>query len=168
INFWLAQDQLSLVVHQILERGTAYGRSEFGVGLKINVEFVSANPTGPLHVGHGRGAAYGDAIASLFQWTGHSVTREFYINDAGVQIDKLALSLWARVQHALGREAEVPEGGYYGLYLAGAAVRAAAARRRRSRCWGSGAGPSPIYRPRRASASVGRSRSGCNGRSRTG
>jgi len=121
INFWLAQDQLSLVVHQILERGTAYGRSELGVGLKINVEFVSANPTGPLHVGHGRGAAYGDAIASLLQWTGHSVTREFYINDAGVQIDKLALSLWARVQHALGREAEIPEGGYHGLYLAEAA-----------------------------------------------
>jgi arginyl-tRNA synthetase len=121
INFWLAQDQLSLVVHQILERGTAYGRSEFGVGLKVNVEFVSANPTGPLHVGHGRGAAYGDAIASLLQWTGHSVTREFYINDAGVQIDKLALSLWARVQHALGREAEIPEGGYHGLYLAEAA-----------------------------------------------
>ena len=121
INFWLAQDQLSLVVQQILERGAAYGRSEFGVGLKINVEFVSANPTGPLHVGHGRGAAYGDAIASLLQWTGHSVTREFYINDAGVQIDKLALSLWARVQHALGREAEIPEGGYHGLYLAEAA-----------------------------------------------
>jgi arginyl-tRNA synthetase len=118
INFWLAQDQLSRVVHQILERGAAYGRSEFGVGLKVNVEFVSANPTGPLHVGHGRGAAYGDAIASLLQWTGHSVTREFYINDAGVQIEKLALSLWARVQHALGREAEIPEGGYHGLYLA--------------------------------------------------
>jgi arginyl-tRNA synthetase len=121
INFWLAQDQLSLVVHQILERGAAYGRSEFGVGLKVNVEFVSANPTGPLHVGHGRGAAYGDAIASLLQWTGHSVTREFYINDAGVQVDKLALSLWARVQHALGREAEIPDGGYHGLYLAEAA-----------------------------------------------
>ncbi len=121
INFWLAEDQLSLVVHQILERGAAYGRSEFGVGLKVNVEFVSANPTGPLHVGHGRGAAYGDAIASLLQWTGHSVTREFYINDAGVQIDKFALSLWARVQHAIGREAEIPEGGYHGLYLAEAA-----------------------------------------------
>lgn len=121
INFWLAEDQLALVVRQILERGAAYGRSEFGVGLKVNVEFVSANPTGPLHVGHGRGAAYGDALASLLQWTGHSVTREFYINDAGTQIDKLALSLWARVQHALGREAEIPDGGYHGLYLAEAA-----------------------------------------------
>ncbi len=121
INFWLAEDQLGLVVRQILERGPGYGRSEFGVGLKVNVEFVSANPTGPLHVGHGRGAAYGDALASLLQCTGHSVTREFYINDAGVQIDKLALSLWARVQHALGREAEFPEGGYHGLYLVEAA-----------------------------------------------
>jgi arginyl-tRNA synthetase len=121
INFWLAEDQLGLVVRQILERGAAFGRSEIGVGLKVNVEFVSANPTGPLHVGHGRGAAYGDALASLLQWTGHSVAREFYINDAGVQIDKLALSLWARIQHALGREAEIPEGGYHGSYLAEAA-----------------------------------------------
>jgi arginyl-tRNA synthetase len=121
INFWVAEDQLALVVRQILERGPTYGRSEFGVGLKVNVEFVSANPTGPLHVGHGRGAAYGDALASLLQWTGHSVAREFYINDAGVQIDKLALSLWARVQNALGREATVPDGGYHGLYLVEAA-----------------------------------------------
>ena len=121
INFWLAEDELALVVRRILEHGAAYGRSEFGVGLKVNVEFVSANPTGPLHVGHGRGAAYGDALASLLQWTGHSVTREFYINDAGTQIDKLALSLWARIQHALGREAEIPEGGYHGLYLTEAA-----------------------------------------------
>ncbi|HEY8106196.1 MAG TPA: arginine--tRNA ligase [Gemmatimonadales bacterium] len=121
INFWLAEDQLALVVRQILERGPAYGRNEFGVGLKVNVEFVSANPTGPLHVGHGRGAAYGDALASLLQWTGHSVAREFYINDAGVQIDKLALSLWARIQNALGREAAIPDGGYHGLYLVEAA-----------------------------------------------
>jgi arginyl-tRNA synthetase len=121
INFWLAEDQLAHAVRQILDRGPAYGRSEFGVGLKVNVEFVSANPTGPLHVGHGRGAAYGDALASLLQWTGHSVAREFYINDAGVQIDKLAASLWARVQHALGREGAIPEGGYHGLYLVEAA-----------------------------------------------
>jgi arginyl-tRNA synthetase len=121
INFWLAEDQLASVVAQILERDGAYGQSEFGVGLRVNVEFVSANPTGPLHVGHGRGAAYGDALASLLEWTGHAVTREFYINDAGVQIDKLAWSLWARVQEALGREADIPEGGYHGLYLAEAA-----------------------------------------------
>jgi arginyl-tRNA synthetase len=121
INFWLADDQLADVVGEILERGPAYGQSEIGVGLRANVEFVSANPTGPLHVGHGRGAAYGDALASLLEWTGHAVTREFYINDAGVQIDKLAWSLWARVQEALGRDSDIPDGGYHGLYLAEAA-----------------------------------------------
>lgn len=121
INFWLADDQLADIVEQILARGSSYGQSEIGVGLRVNVEFVSANPTGPLHVGHGRGAAYGDALASLLEWTGHTVTREFYINDAGVQIDKVAWSLWARVQEALGRDGEIPEGGYHGLYLAEAA-----------------------------------------------
>jgi len=83
----------------------------------VNVEFVSANPTGPLHVGHGRGAALGDGIAALLEWTGHAVTREFYINDAGTQIEKLAQSLWARLQQAAGRAAEIPEGGYHGRYL---------------------------------------------------
>jgi arginyl-tRNA synthetase len=130
INFWLAQDALADAVQRILAAGTQYGRSEFGLGLKVNVEFVSANPTGPLHVGHGRGAAYGDALASLLQWTGHSVTREFYINDAGTQIDKVARSLWARVQQALGREDEIPEGGYHGLYLVEAAERVLADRGR--------------------------------------
>ena len=123
INFWLAEDQLAAIVASVLDRGRAFGQSDFGVGLRVNVEFVSANPTGPLHVGHGRGAAYGDALASLLEWTGHAVTREFYINDAGVQIDKLALSLWARVQQALFRHADIPEGGYHGLYLAEAAER---------------------------------------------
>ena len=83
-------------------RAGSYGRSTAGAGLKVNVEFVSANPTGPLHVGHGRGAALGDAIAALLEWTGHAVTREFYINDAGVQIDRVAESLWARVREPAG------------------------------------------------------------------
>jgi arginyl-tRNA synthetase len=130
INFWLAQDALADAIQRILAGGPAYGRSEFGLGLRVNVEFVSANPTGPLHVGHGRGAAYGDAVASLLQWTGHAVTREFYINDAGVQIDKLARSLWARIQQALGRDEELPEGGYHGLYLAEAAAQVLAERGR--------------------------------------
>src|SRR6187397_1468298 len=107
INFWLAEDQLANAHQQILKAGAKYGRATWGAGLKVNVEFVSANPTGPLHVGHGRGAALGDAIASLYEWTGHMVTREFYINDAGVQIDKLAWSLWARVQDALGRDGDI-------------------------------------------------------------
>jgi arginyl-tRNA synthetase len=117
INLWLAEDQLVGLVRTILTEGKDYGRSTFGGGKKINVEFVSANPTGPLHVGHGRGAALGDGIAALLDWTGHAVTREFYINDAGVQIGKLAESLWARIQQAAGRERAVPEGGYHGEYL---------------------------------------------------
>ena len=117
INFWLAQDQLANALRTIVAAGERYGRSDAGTGLRINVEFVSANPTGPLHVGHGRGAALGDGIAALLEWTGHEVTREFYINDAGVQIDKLARSLWARVQQVAGREAAIPEGGYHGEYL---------------------------------------------------
>jgi arginyl-tRNA synthetase len=117
INFWLAETQLAAALAAILERGRDYGRSTFGAGLKVNVEFVSANPTGPLHVGHGRGAALGDAIASLYEWAGHAVTREFYINDAGVQIDRLAESLWARIRQEAGFSAEIPEGGYHGEYL---------------------------------------------------
>jgi arginyl-tRNA synthetase len=85
---------------------------------------VSANPTGPLHVGHGRGAALGDGIAALLEWTGHTVTREFYVNDAGSQIEKLAQSLWARVQQGRGMSVEVPEGGYHGLYVSEMAEKA--------------------------------------------
>ena len=123
INFWLGKEQLANDLATIIEAGTRYGRHTFGAGRKINIEFVSANPTGPLHVGHGRGAALGDGIAALLEWTGHAVTREFYINDAGVQIDKLARSLWARVQEAAGRKAEIPEGGYHGGYLAESATK---------------------------------------------
>ncbi len=117
INFWLAENQLAAAVAAILDQGRSYGRGTEGTGLKVNIEFVSANPTGPLHVGHGRGAALGDAIAALYEWTGHSVTREFYINDAGVQIDRLAESLWARIREEAGEAAEIPEGGYHGDYL---------------------------------------------------
>ncbi|HEU4524468.1 MAG TPA: arginine--tRNA ligase [Gemmatimonadales bacterium] len=117
INFWLAENQLAAALAAILEQGRDYGRGADGTGLKVNVEFVSANPTGPLHVGHGRGAALGDAIAALYEWTGHAVTREFYINDAGVQIDRLAESLWARIRQEAGLAAEIPEGGYHGEYL---------------------------------------------------
>ncbi len=117
INLWLAENQLADSIETILREGRGYGRSTEGAGLKVNLEFVSANPTGPLHVGHGRGAALGDAIASLYEWTGHAVTREFYINDAGVQIDRLAASLWARIKQEVGLSAEIPEGGYHGEYL---------------------------------------------------
>jgi len=117
INFFLAEAQLASVLETVLAAGERYGRGDGGGGKRVNVEFVSANPTGPLHVGHGRGAALGDGIAALLEWTGHTVMREFYVNDAGTQIDKLARSLWARVQQAVGRAAEIPEGGYHGDYL---------------------------------------------------
>ena len=123
INFFLAEEQLAAVLPAVLAAGERYGRSDVGRGQRVNVEFVSANPTGPLHVGHGRGAALGDAIASLLDWTGYAVTREFYVNDAGTQIDRLARSLWARVQQAAGRRAEIPEGGYHGEYLLEVAER---------------------------------------------
>jgi arginyl-tRNA synthetase len=117
INFFLGEAQLTDVLGAVLTSGARFGRDDKGLGAKINVEFVSANPTGPLHVGHGRGAALGDAIATLLEWTGYAVTREFYVNDAGSQIDKLARSLWARVQQHVGRSADVPEGGYHGEYV---------------------------------------------------
>src|SRR6266545_2243920 len=117
INFFLAEEQVVAVLPAILAAAGGYGRSDVGRGAKANVEFVSANPTGPLHVGHGRGAALGDGIGALLDWTGWSVAREFYVNDAGTQIDKIAQSLWARVQQLAGRAAEVPEGGYQGDYL---------------------------------------------------
>jgi arginyl-tRNA synthetase len=117
INFWLAEDQLVTTHRRILSEGTDYGRSNVGQGALVNVEFVSANPTGPLHVGHGRQAALGDAIASLLEWTGHAVCREYYYNDAGVQIANLALSVQARVREAVGEPLVIPEGGYHGEYI---------------------------------------------------
>ena len=98
--------------------GTSYGRSTLGRGEKINVEYVSANPTGPMHVGHGRGAVFGDALANLLAFTGYAVTREYYINDAGGQVDVLAKSAFARYREALGeKNVAIPEGGYPGDYL---------------------------------------------------
>jgi arginyl-tRNA synthetase len=117
INFWLAEDQLAAVHRRVLTEGPSYGRSDFGRGIRVNVEFVSANPTGPLHVGHGRQAVLGDALASLLEWTGHAVSREFYYNDAGVQIANLALSVQARVREAAGEPVVIPEGGYHGEYI---------------------------------------------------
>jgi arginyl-tRNA synthetase len=129
INFWLGEAALADQLRQIIAEGYKYGRHTFGAGKRINVEFVSANPTGPLHVGHGRGAALGDGIAALYQATGHEVIREFYNNDAGVQIDKLGMSLWARVQEAAGRPFTIPEGGYHGVYLQEAGQRLLATQR---------------------------------------
>jgi len=117
INFRLAAERLHAVVKDILTRDASYGRATSGRGRKIMVEFVSANPTGPLHVAHGRGAALGDGIAALLEWRGEEVTREFYVNDAGVQIDRLAESLEARWRQLHGDDAPLPEGGYHGEYV---------------------------------------------------
>ncbi len=102
---------------QILEAPERWGRSNAGQGTRVVVEFVSANPTGPLHVGHGRQAALGDAISTLLEWTGWNVDREFYYNDAGAQIANLAKSTQARVRELGGQPLEIPEGGYHGEYI---------------------------------------------------
>ena len=118
INFVLAEEQLASAVAAVLAAGERYGRSEGGgAGKPVNVEFVSANPTGPLHVGHGRQAALGDAIAALLDWTGWRVTREFYYNDGGAQIANLARSVQARIRELRGQLAALPEGGYHGEYI---------------------------------------------------
>ncbi|MZR12912.1 arginine--tRNA ligase [Maritimibacter sp. DP07] len=97
----------------------AYGRSDMGQGAKVNVEYVSANPTGPLHVGHTRGAVFGDALASLLEFSGHDVTREYYINDGGAQVDVLARSVYLRYLEAHGQEVAFEDGTYPGDYLIG-------------------------------------------------
>ena len=106
------------VVSAILKEGADYGRAGIGKGDKVDVEYVSANPTGPMHVGHGRGAVFGDALANLLQFAGYAVTREYYINDAGAQVDALARSAYLRYREALGEDiGEIPAGLYPGDYL---------------------------------------------------
>ncbi len=117
INFRVSREYLRSRLREILEQDREYGRGDWGAGRTVNVEFVSANPTGPLHVGHGRGATVGDTIARLLEFTGHEVCREFYVNDAGAQIDKLVDSIHARHAQLLGRDVTVPEGGYQGEYV---------------------------------------------------
>ncbi|HEX6362308.1 MAG TPA: arginine--tRNA ligase [Albitalea sp.] len=117
INFTLRAGSRFGVVAGVLAAGAAFGRSEAAQGRRIMVEFVSANPTGPLHVGHGRQAALGDAISTLLEWQGWRVTREFYYNDAGNQIANLALSVQARVKQARGETVEMPRDGYLGDYI---------------------------------------------------
>ena len=123
INFRVATDVFSEGLRALIAAGDQYGHSNLGQSCAVNVEFVSANPTGPLHVGHGRQAAIGDAIASLLEATGWRVTREFYYNDAGAQIINLALSVQARVRQLGGAEVEFPEGGYHGEYIRDLAQR---------------------------------------------
>lgn len=118
INVTLKPEAFEAVVQVANALGADYGRSGMGAGEKINVEYVSANPTGPMHVGHGRGAVYGDALANLLAFAGYDVTREYYINDAGAQVDVLARSAFHRYREALGRDlGPVGEGLYPGDYL---------------------------------------------------
>ncbi len=117
INIVLSDEFWREVLTVALEKGPRFGASSAGDGKTVHLEFVSANPTGPLHVGHGRGAAVGDAIARILEFTGHSVVREYYINDVGNQMDNLGRSLLARYRVLCGRPAELPEDGYRGEYM---------------------------------------------------
>jgi arginyl-tRNA synthetase len=117
MNFWLDAGRIASGLGDIIAGDERYGKSDVGRGQVVNVEFVSANPTGPLHVGHGRQAALGDAISTLLETTGWNVTREFYYNDAGAQIDNLAASVSARLSELEGKSSQIPEGGYHGEYI---------------------------------------------------
>jgi arginyl-tRNA synthetase len=117
INFRLSRRAFEQEVAEVLSLGTSYGKSDAGAGRRVLVEFVSANPTGPLHVGHGRHAAYGASVANLLEATGHDVHREYYVNDAGRQMDILAASVWLRYLEALGEEFPFPANGYRGGYV---------------------------------------------------
>ncbi|MBC7221558.1 arginine--tRNA ligase [Candidatus Bipolaricaulota bacterium] len=117
LNFFLRPEVQHSILREILRDGLAYGKGEEGRGKKLQVEFVSSNPTGPLTIGHGRQAALGDVLANLFSELGWQVTREYYLNDEGRQIELLAQSLWARYRQALGDPQPIPEGGYHGDYL---------------------------------------------------
>src|SRR3989344_5146952 len=117
INFFLSADAYHTVVREILEKRETFGRSQMGAGRMVQVEFVSANPTGPLHVGHGRGAAYGATLANLLDAVGFQVHREYYINDAGRQMDILATSVWLRYLELCGERFDFPVNGYKGDYV---------------------------------------------------
>ena len=117
INFRLAKDAWFTPLKSVAAQGTAYGRSNVGAGRKVMIEFVSANPTGPMHVGHGRGAAYGATLGNLLEATGHTLYREYYINDAGRQIDILAVSVYLRYLELCGESVAFPSNGYRAEYI---------------------------------------------------
>ncbi len=117
INFRLAAASKTAIVPAVLAAGGKFGRSDLGKGCSVQVEFVSANPTGPLHVGHGRGAAYGSALCNLLSFAGFAVEREYYVNDAGRQMDILAVSVWLRYLERRGAQFVFPANGYRGHYI---------------------------------------------------
>ena len=118
INFRLSDRWLQEQVEAVRAAGDAFGASDVGAGRKVMVEFVSVNPTGPVHVGHTRGAVLGSALANTLEAAGYNVTREYYINDAGTQMEAFYRSVWTRYQQAQGRDAEMPDNGYQGDYIA--------------------------------------------------
>lgn len=117
LNFFVRRERWLEALREVLLRGEKYGRGDFGRGEKVQVEFVSANPTGPLHLGHGRGAAVGDILSRVLETTGHEVQKEFYVNDAGRQVEMLARSVLARSLERLGKGGAFPEEGYRGEYV---------------------------------------------------
>ncbi|GAB6067143.1 arginine--tRNA ligase [Methylothermus subterraneus] len=117
INFFIDPNAQFEIVPRVLREGENFGQSRFGQGKKVHIEFVSANPTGPLHVGHGRGAAYGATLANLLEAVGFEVHREYYVNDAGRQMDILAVSVWLRYLERLGERLPFPQSGYRGAYI---------------------------------------------------
>ena len=112
INLYVSADAYRRELTDIIEAGDSYGRATWGANRRVIVEYVSANPTGPLHVGHGRHAAYGACVASLMRATGHDVHEEYYVNDAGRQMDILTVSVWLRYLQTLGEEIEFPKAAY--------------------------------------------------------
>lgn len=114
INLFVHKASMTSIIGEVISEGDQYGRTDFGKGIKYDVEFVSANPTGDLHLGHAKGAAVGDSICRILDAAGYEVTREYYINDAGNQINNLAASLFARYLQAFGKDAELPSDGYHG------------------------------------------------------
>ncbi len=117
INFWVAPAYWQGVVKRVLARGEEYGRSDLGKGQRVQVEFVSANPTGPLHIGHGRGAAVGDTLARILSFAGFEVVKEYYINDRGRQMEILGRSVWLRAREIAGERVAFPEDHYRGDYI---------------------------------------------------
>ncbi len=151
INLTLKPAVFTAILKHAVEAGLDYGRGEPKPLPKINVEYVSANPTGPMHVGHGRGAVFGDALANILAFAGHAVTREYYINDAGAQVDVLARSAFLRYREALGETITIPEGLYPGDYLVsvGQALAARAWRCASGQAGGRMAAAGPRCRDRR-------------------
>jgi len=117
INFWFSKNRLHDVLGEIREEAGNFGKNPLGKGEKVNIEFVSANPTGPLTIAHARQAAVGDALGRILEFSGYKVCREYFINDVGTQIELLGKSIYARYASLLGRDPEFPEDGYHGEYI---------------------------------------------------